>query len=135
MEVRQEARIEEPVQERCVGGRGLVALTRAGEKAVGSTEGMILTAKTSPYYAGWLEYAPRLYERTHRYTFGTKPVTAEHVAISYPVLLRKAGYRTGFVGKFGVGVPPGGAKQMFDSFTPLDRTPYWKKHLSEARRV
>src|SRR5829696_676644 len=68
-----------------------------------------------------------LYERTHRYTFGTKPITAEHVAISYPVLLRKAGYRTGFVGKFGVGVPPGGAKEMFDSFTPLDRNPYWKK--------
>ena len=68
-----------------------------------------------------------LYERTHRYTFGTKPITAEHVEISYPALLRRAGYRTGFVGKFGVGVPPGGAKQMFDSFTPLNRTPYWKK--------
>ena len=68
-----------------------------------------------------------LHERTHRYTFGTKPVTAQHVAISYPVLLRKAGYRTGFVGKFGIGVPPGGAKEMFDSFVPLDRNPYWKK--------
>ena len=68
-----------------------------------------------------------LHERTHRYTFGTKPITPEHVAISYPVLLRKAGYRTGFVGKFGIGVPPGGAKEMFDSFTPLDRNPYWKK--------
>ena len=68
-----------------------------------------------------------LYERTHRYTFGTKPITAEHVAISYPVLLRKAGYHTGFVGKFGVGVPPGATKEMFDSFTLLDRTPYWKK--------
>jgi diphosphomevalonate decarboxylase len=40
-----------------------VALTRAGEKAVGSTEGMIRTALTSPYYAGWLEMAPRLYEQ------------------------------------------------------------------------
>ena len=39
---------------------------------------------------------------THRYTFDTKPITPEHIAISYPVLLRKAGYRTGFVGKFGV---------------------------------
>ena len=68
-----------------------------------------------------------LYERTHRYTFGTKPVTAEHVAISYPVLLRKAGYRTGFVGKFGIGVPPGGAKEMFESFAPLNPNPYWKK--------
>ena len=48
------------------------------------------------------------------------PITPEHVAISYPVLLRKAGYRTGFVGKFGVGVPAGRTKEMFDSFTPLE---------------
>jgi arylsulfatase A-like enzyme len=68
-----------------------------------------------------------LYERTHRYTFNTKPISAEHVAISYPVLLRKAGYRTGFVGKFGVGVPAGAVKEMFEVFAPLDRTPYWKK--------
>jgi len=68
-----------------------------------------------------------LYERTHRYTFGTKPITAEHVGISYPVSLRMAGYRTGFVGKFGVGVPRGAAKEMFGSFVPLDRSPYWKK--------
>ncbi len=68
-----------------------------------------------------------LYERTQRYTFNTKPIAPEHIAISYPVLLRNAGYRTGFVGKFGVGVPPGAAKEMFDSYTPLDRTPYWKK--------
>jgi diphosphomevalonate decarboxylase len=40
----------------------IVALTRAGEKAVGSTEGMIRTAKTSPYYRGWVEHAPRLFE-------------------------------------------------------------------------
>src|SRR5262249_12715168 len=75
-----------------------------------------------------------LYERTHRYTFGTKPITAEHVAISYPVLLRKAGYRTGFVGKFGVEVPPGATKEMFDSFTLLDRTPYWKKQPDGSQK-
>jgi arylsulfatase A-like enzyme len=75
-----------------------------------------------------------LYERTHRYTFGTKPITAEHVGISYPVLLRKAGYRTGFVGKFGVGVPQGATKEMFDSFTPLDRTPYWKKQPDNSEK-
>lgn len=68
-----------------------------------------------------------LYERTHRYTFNTKSITEEHIAISYPVQLRKAGYRTGFVGKFGVGVLPGAVNEMFDSFIPLDRNPYWKK--------
>jgi diphosphomevalonate decarboxylase len=43
--------------------RMMVALTRAGEKAVGSTEGMLRTAKTSPYYPGWVDHAPRLFER------------------------------------------------------------------------
>ncbi len=75
-----------------------------------------------------------LYERTHRYTFGTKPIAHEHIAISYPQLLRKAGFRTGFVGKFGVGVPPGATKEMFDSFTPLDRTPYWKKQADGTEK-
>jgi diphosphomevalonate decarboxylase len=41
----------------------VVALTRAGEKAVGSTEGMLRTAKTSPYYPGWVEHAPKLFQR------------------------------------------------------------------------
>jgi diphosphomevalonate decarboxylase len=41
----------------------IVALTRAGEKPVGSTEGMIRTASNSPYYPAWVEHAPRLFER------------------------------------------------------------------------
>jgi arylsulfatase A-like enzyme len=68
-----------------------------------------------------------LYERTHRYTFGTKPITDAHVDLSYPAQLKKSGYRTGFVGKFGVGVERGATGRMFDSFVPLNRTPYWKK--------
>jgi diphosphomevalonate decarboxylase len=40
-----------------------VALTRAGEKSVGSTEGMLRTATNSPYYAAWVEHAPRLFEQ------------------------------------------------------------------------
>jgi arylsulfatase A-like enzyme len=43
------------------------------------------------------------------------------------VLLRKAGYRTGFVGKFGVAAEADGRERMFDSFALLDRSPYWKK--------
>lgn len=35
-----------------------VAITAAGEKAIGSTAAMDLTAKTSPYYAGWLSSVP-----------------------------------------------------------------------------
>jgi arylsulfatase A-like enzyme len=43
-----------------------------------------------------------LAERTHGYTFGKPPVPARFVETSYPALLRAAGYRTGFVGKYGI---------------------------------
>lgn len=79
-----------------------------------------------------------LYERTHKYTFGTPPLAKEYIAASYPVLLRKAGYQTGFVGKFGVGVHKEATSEMFDFFRPLNRNPYMKtlkdgtkRHLSD----
>ncbi|MDP7288718.1 MAG: sulfatase [Phycisphaerae bacterium] len=56
-----------------------------------------------------------LHERTHGYTFGKPAVSKAHTEASYPVLLRKAGYRTGFIGKYGVNMA-GGRAQMFDSF-------------------
>ena len=68
-----------------------------------------------------------LYERTHRYTFRTPPLAARFVDDSYPVRLRQAGYRTGFIGKFGVGVPRDGVRKMFDDFFPIGRAPYFKK--------
>ena len=46
-------------------------------------------------------------------------------AQSYATLTRAAGYRTGFVGKLG-GVEPGVIDTMFDTFIPLDRSPYLK---------
>ena len=39
-------------------------------------------------------------------------LTAEQLAHSYPTLLHQSGYRTGFIGKYGVGKPPG--KDVFD---------------------
>ncbi len=79
-----------------------------------------------------------LHERTHRYTFGTPPITLEHATASYPAVLRKAGYRTGFIGKFGVGVAGDSKSAMFDYFQQLNQSPYFKKqpdgslrHLSE----
>jgi diphosphomevalonate decarboxylase len=41
----------------------LVCVTREGEKAVSSTEGMGRTAAESPYFAAWLDHAPRLCDR------------------------------------------------------------------------
>jgi len=43
------------------------------------------------------------YERRHRIGDFSTPLTAVQWAETYPALLRAAGYRTGFIGKFGVG--------------------------------
>lgn len=74
------------------------------------------------------------YERTHKFTFGTPPIAAPDCADSYPAVLRAAGYRTGFVGKFGVQVPRKSRDQMFDFFKPLNRNPYFKKQPDGSRR-
>ena len=55
-----------------------------------------------------------LYERTHDYTFGKPNLDNRYMYESYPYLLRKAGYRTGFVGKFGVNVNKGIEDSLFD---------------------
>jgi len=75
-----------------------------------------------------------LWERSHKYTFGTPPIAQKLIDASYPVLLRKAGFRTGFIGKFGVGVPKGATKEMFDYFEPLNRHPYFKKQPDGSTR-
>ncbi|MBI1319657.1 MAG: sulfatase-like hydrolase/transferase [Candidatus Hydrogenedens sp.] len=75
-----------------------------------------------------------LYERTHGYTFGAPPIAGADVRESYPALLRDAGYRTGFIGKFGVniaGLKPG---DIFDSFTPLERNPYFHPQPDGSNR-
>lgn len=75
-----------------------------------------------------------LHERSHRFTFGTPPIAEEHSETSYPAVLRRAGYRTGFVGKFGVAVTPGQETVMFDQFIPLGRNPYHKKQKDGSTR-
>lgn len=75
-----------------------------------------------------------LHERTHGYTFGTPPISARDVAGSYPARLRAAGYRTGFVGKWGVRMEKGQRDRLFDRFVPLTRTPYVKKLPDGTRR-
>ena len=77
-----------------------------------------------------------LTERTHAFTFGTPPIHRDWVADSYPSILRQNGYRTGFVGKFGVKID-GGKPQasMFDWYRPLNRNPYVKKTGGTSRHV
>jgi len=75
-----------------------------------------------------------LWERSHKYTFGMPAITPDKIDASYPAVLRRAGYRTGFVGKFGVNAGPGGTSRMFDSFVPLGRNKYWKKQADGSLR-
>jgi len=75
-----------------------------------------------------------LHERTHKYTFGTPPIAKDHTDRSYPALLREAGYRTGFVGKFGVSVTKGAKEEMFNYFRALGRNPYFKKQKDGSLR-
>jgi alpha-L-rhamnosidase len=60
-----------------------------------------------------------LYERTHGYTFQQGPLKESFMKISYPVLLKKEGYYTGFYGKLGVTYPE--ADTIFDKAEIYDR--------------
>ncbi|HEY3498284.1 MAG TPA: diphosphomevalonate decarboxylase [Polyangiaceae bacterium] len=42
--------------------RMVIAVTASGPKSIGSTSGMQRTRDTSPYYAAWVEHAPRRFE-------------------------------------------------------------------------
>ena len=74
------------------------------------------------------------YEGTHGFTFGTPPLGDAHVAVSYPALLKQAGYRTGFVGKFGVSTAKGAPARMFDVFEPIGGPPAGKPGPDGALR-
>jgi len=67
-----------------------------------------------------------LYERTHDFTFGKPPLDNQYMYESYPYLLRKSGYRTGFVGKFGVKVNEGIRDSLFD-WRKETAWPYFKE--------
>ena len=43
------------------------------------------------------------YERTHGISAFAQSLSPEAFSRTYPALLRKAGYRTGFIGKYGLG--------------------------------
>ncbi|MFK7820050.1 MAG: sulfatase [Planctomycetaceae bacterium] len=75
-----------------------------------------------------------LYERTNGHTFRVKPIAEKFTDTAYPGLLKTAGYRTGFIGKFGVGVPRGVTGEWFDVFKPINRNPYFKKQSDGTKR-
>ena len=75
-----------------------------------------------------------LWERTHGYTFGEPPVQKKHWRTAYPKVLREAGYRTGFIGKYGVSMEGAARPKMFDYYKKLSRTPYFKKQSDGSKR-
>ncbi len=60
-----------------------------------------------------------MYERTHGYTFGQGTIKKPYMDQSYPMELKKAGYFTGFFGKFGVSYE--GFDSLFDRGESYDR--------------
>jgi len=67
-----------------------------------------------------------LYERTHTYTFTKPPIAPGLLKETYPYMLRKSGYHTGFIGKFGVSVEKGWVDSLFD-YSKFTAYPYWKE--------
>lgn len=81
-----------------------------------------------------------LTETSHGYTgagWPATPVIPPDVDSSFPVLLKKAGYRTGYFGKQHVAFQEGNASaigRMFDDFEEIWRAPYLKKQSDGSLR-
>ncbi|QDU88967.1 Arylsulfatase [Pirellulimonas nuda] len=67
------------------------------------------------------------YERKHRYRTSPGPLSLSLCETSYFAVLKKAGYRTGHIGKEHVAIAPGSSEIMFDVRRKLGRNPYFKK--------
>ncbi len=67
-----------------------------------------------------------MYERTHDFTFGTPPLAQEYVDISYPKLLREAGYRTGFFGKLGMNLANRSDTSVFNEIYTTGTNGYFR---------
>lgn len=65
-----------------------------------------------------------LYERAHNFNFRTGNVKEEYMTNAYPKLLKAAGYRTGFYGKYGVRYDD--LNQQFDEYESYDRNNAYK---------
>jgi arylsulfatase A-like enzyme len=65
-----------------------------------------------------------LHERTHGYTFGKPPIAGKYLSNGYPALFKKAGYRTGFAGKYGIKPKQ---TQYFDEYQEIRGSPYLHK--------
>ena len=100
-------------------------LDRLAEDGVRFKNAFVTTSICAASRASILTGLP---EAAHHFTFGRPPLDRDLALASYPARLHDAGYRTGFVGKFGISVAGGRPTfdRIFDEFMPLTRTPYRK---------
>ncbi|MFK8010894.1 MAG: sulfatase [Marinicellaceae bacterium] len=68
-----------------------------------------------------------LFERTHGFSFNKPPIQDMDIANSYTVKLRQHGYKSGFVGKFGIKVTPEAMDTLFDYQEFFPRAQYFFK--------
>ncbi|MEQ8239325.1 MAG: sulfatase-like hydrolase/transferase [Cyclobacteriaceae bacterium] len=105
------------------------ALGYAGNELVTTPE-MDNLAKSGTYFRNALVTTPicaasrasilsGLHERTHAYTFQSGPLKDEYMQTSYPKMLRDAGYKTAFYGKFGVNYDQ--KEALFNEYEDYDR--------------
>jgi arylsulfatase A-like enzyme len=107
---------------------------KLGEQGVRFTNAFVTTsicaASRASIFTG-------LYEYRHDFTFGKPPLKMEYITSSYPYLLRKSGYNTGFVGKFGVKLEEQDSMlaEMFDycKLSPMN-APHFKTLADGTRR-
>ncbi|MEM7393398.1 MAG: sulfatase-like hydrolase/transferase, partial [Verrucomicrobiota bacterium] len=75
------------------------------------------------------------YERSHRYrTAGRGTLDSDQCRSSYFAVLKRAGYRTGHMGKEHVSIAAEDAKAMWDVRRKLGRKPYFKKQPDGGKR-
>ena len=74
------------------------------------------------------------YERRHLYRAAPGPLNPELCESSYFAVLKKAGYRTGHLGKEHVNVSQQSATAMFDVRRRIGRRPYFKKQPDGSER-
>ncbi len=67
-----------------------------------------------------------LYERTHQFTFSTPPLSKKFVNLSYFHQLKKHGYYTGFIGKFGMSFEDQMDTLLFDYYDPYMARFYYR---------
>lgn len=89
---------------------------------------------TSTCWVGRASLLTGTYERRHLYRATPGPLNPELCESSYFAVLKKAGYRTGHLGKEHVNISQQSATAMFDVRRRIGRSPFFKKQPDGSRR-